>query len=158
MMHRTLMLAIAATIVSGACGCATTATERYLLPSDAYGWMEVRWGVHGAAHLAREHAFRVAHVPETGIVETCEDIGTTSSPGEYYYVDSSGGRTRAPLEGGGFTFQGYGRRGRISSFIFIGTEAEARKAERRWPMAKDGVPVPGLRRRVSAGAPPFTGP
>jgi hypothetical protein len=127
-----------------AVSCATTATERFVLPPDTYGWVEIRWGVKGAPPLGREDAFRFGSIPMSGIVETSEDVGTTSTPGQFIYQDEKGRRSPAPMEGGGYTFQGYGRPGRISFFIFIGKEAEARQA---WPMAKDKNPVPGLVKR-----------
>ena len=101
---------------------------RFVLPEAYVGWARVEFAVSGAKPMRIEDGFRLAVVPEDGLVVTSDSILLGQYLEEVYFNTGSG-RVRAPDFGSRATVED--KKGHFSLEVFMGTRAEYERAGRR---------------------------
>ncbi len=75
--------------------------DRYLIPQDFVGWVQIDFGARGAALAKVEGKYRVFEIPPNGRLQTATPLETGSATDQYFYQDPQGGRREIPLTGWG---------------------------------------------------------
>jgi hypothetical protein len=126
-------------ILSAQCGTSSRRPSRFLLPQGYVGWVQVDFGVKGAAPVKTEEGFYLFKFPADGRIATSSQIEFGKAPNEYYYY-ADGWRQKLSLgeEARGGTIWAHtigatedrnnNSRNNFERF-FVGSESEFRSAE-----------------------------